>query len=87
MNCLTEIFFEEALARAKTLDEYFAVNGKPSGPLHGLPISLKDSFNVKGVQSTIGYVEFLKRPAAEGNSALVEILLKQGAVVYVKTNL
>jgi amidase len=41
VNCLTEIFFEEALARAKMCDEYLAKEGKPMGPFHGLPVSLK----------------------------------------------
>jgi len=41
LNCLTEIFFDQALERAKTLDEYFTKYGKTMGPLHGLPISLK----------------------------------------------
>lgn len=57
------------------------------GPLHGLPISIKDSFCVKGLQSTIGYVEFLKHEPAKANSALVELLLALGAVLYVKTNI
>jgi amidase len=36
-----------ALARAKALDEYLEKNKKPVGPLHGLPISLKDQFRIK----------------------------------------
>lgn len=40
-NCLTEIFFDEALERAKFLDEYIAREGKPMDILHGLPISVK----------------------------------------------
>jgi amidase len=87
VNCLTEIFFEAALERARELDAYLAENGKPKGPLHGLPISLKDSFNVEGVGTTIGYVSYLSRPPASYNSALVQILLDLGAVPYVKTNL
>jgi amidase len=79
---LTEIFFDQALTRAKELDEYFANNRTPVGPLHGLPISLKDSFNVVGVHATIGYVSYAKRPPATINSATVEILLRQGAVMY-----
>lgn len=43
LSCLTEVFYAEALARARTLDEYFHKEGKVSGPLHGLPISLKVS--------------------------------------------
>jgi amidase len=38
---LTEIFFEGAIAHAKELDEYYRVNGKVKGPLHGLPVSVK----------------------------------------------
>jgi amidase len=55
------------------------------GPLHGLPISLKDSFQIAGSAASIGCVSFLAR-ASETNSSLVEILLKLGAVLYVKTN-
>jgi amidase len=79
--------FPEALERAKYLDEYLKSQGKPVGPLHGLPISIKDCFQVKGKQSTVGYVEFIKLPAASENSPLVEILLELGAVLYVKTNI
>jgi len=38
---------EMALAQAKELDEYYEKHGKPVGPLHGLPISLKDQLHVK----------------------------------------
>jgi amidase len=79
--------FPEVLERAKYLDEYLKLHHKPMGPLHGLPISIKDCFQVKGKQSTIGYVEFIKRPAATENSPLVDILLELGAVLYVKTNI
>jgi amidase len=87
VHCLTEILFDEALARARECDAYLAKTGKPLGPLHGLPISLKDSFNVKGTQATIGYVSFIARPPAATNSCLVDILANAGAVFYVKTNL
>ncbi|KAJ5448133.1 Amidase [Penicillium cf. griseofulvum] len=87
LSCLTETFFPQALERAKYLDDYLQREGKPVGPLHGLPISLKDSFHVEGVQSTVGYVELLKNEPAKTNSALVKILLQLGAVLYVKTNI
>ena len=45
VNCLTEIFFDEALARAKQCDDYLKKEGKPIGPFHGLPISLKVILN------------------------------------------
>lgn len=86
-NCLTEILFDEALARAHECDAYLKLHGGPIGPLHGLPISVKDSFNVKGVQSAIGYVSFLANPPASSNSAVVQILFDAGAVFYVKTSI
>ena len=41
VSCLTEIMFDEAIARAKECDDVFEKEGKVLGPLHGLPISLK----------------------------------------------
>lgn len=52
--CCTELFFDEALEDAKRLDEVFAQTGKPVGPLHGLPISIKDSVDVKGQDTSLG---------------------------------
>ena len=83
-SCLTEIFFDRALARAKELDEYFERTGRPSGPLHGLPISVKDSFDIEGLDSSIGIAALANKPATK-NGALVDILLKAGAVLYVKS--
>ncbi|KIL66043.1 hypothetical protein M378DRAFT_177988 [Amanita muscaria Koide BX008] len=79
-NCLTEIFIDRALQRAAWLDKELETTGKVVGPLHGLPISLKDQVCVKGTEHTIGRV-------AERNSVLADILESQGAVLYVKTNL
>lgn len=86
-SCLTEIMFDQALERARFLDEYMEKEGHPIGPLHGLPISIKDSFNVAGVQSTLGYVSFIDQAPADKNSPLVDILLSLGAVLHVKTNI
>ncbi|KAF2793225.1 amidase, partial [Melanomma pulvis-pyrius CBS 109.77] len=87
VNCLTEIFFDEALERARECDAFLEREGRGMGPLHGLPISVKDSFNISGVQTTLGYASFLSRPPSPTNSALVDILLRAGAVFFVKTNL
>lgn len=45
---MTEIFFMEALDRAKKLDEDFGIDKQAKGALFGLPISLKDQFQIKG---------------------------------------
>ncbi|OJJ69442.1 hypothetical protein ASPBRDRAFT_45777 [Aspergillus brasiliensis CBS 101740] len=86
-NCATEILFAEAFKRAEFLDDYLAKYGKPYGPFHGLPISVKDSFNIKGQATTIGFVSFLKKPVAAENSPLIDILLANGAILYIKTNI
>ena len=44
---MIEFFPEQALEQARELDEYFEKHKKPIGPLHGLPISLKDQFRVR----------------------------------------
>ena len=47
VNCLHEIFFDQAIAEAEKADKYFEKHKKPIGVLHGLPVSLKDQFHVK----------------------------------------
>ncbi|OJJ08759.1 hypothetical protein ASPVEDRAFT_145195 [Aspergillus versicolor CBS 583.65] len=86
-SCLTETLFEEALERARQLDEHIEKTGQVVGPLHGLPISMKDSFSFIGVQSTIGFVDFLDHEPKDYNSTLVDVLLGLGAVLFVKTNI
>lgn len=54
IRCCTEMFFDEAIKTAKGLDEYFKENNKVIGPLHGLPVSLKDGFNIVGQDATLG---------------------------------
>lgn len=40
-SALTEIFFADAIEKAKKLDEHFRETGKTVGPLHGLPMTFK----------------------------------------------
>ncbi|KAK8138059.1 general amidase GmdB [Apiospora sp. TS-2023a] len=86
-NCLTETMFEEAIKRGEFLDEYLESHGKPLGPLHGVPISLKESFDCAGVQSTMGLVSYLDKPAHGENGATAAILIDLGAILYCKTNI
>lgn len=82
---MTEILFDQALRRAESLDQHFSVQDKPIGPLHGLPISLKDTFRVKGCDSSIGLGALCYKPSTS-DSPLVSVLLQAGAVIYCKTN-
>lgn len=51
--------FDAALRTAQELDQYFKDHGTVKGPLHGLPVSLKDQFHVKGYDTTMGYVGWI----------------------------
>ncbi|CAD0027269.1 unnamed protein product [Aureobasidium pullulans] len=87
------IFYDAAIESAQELDQYFAAHKKPIGPLHGLPISLKDQFHVKGVETSMGYVGWIGTFQGEKGtgkekvyeSEMVKELRNLGAVLYVKT--
>jgi amidase len=85
---LTEIFFDEAIERARKLDLDHGdkVREKDLPPLFGLPISLKDSFQVSGYDTSTGLGCYTYQPSEE-NSALAAMLIDLGAVLYCKTNL
>ena len=85
-NCITEPLFTQALARAQYLDSYLQRHGEPIGPLHGLPISVKDTFNIKGVDTSVGLAALCYKPA-ESNAPLVDLLLSLGCVIIAKTNI
>ncbi|RFU82170.1 amidase [Trichoderma arundinaceum] len=84
-NCLTVVMFGDAIKRAKEVDEHFAATGKILGPLHGLPISLKDCFNIRGYPTSVGFTAWALDPV-QTESTVVTLLKKAGAVFYVKTN-
>ncbi|OQD76933.1 hypothetical protein PENDEC_c003G02780 [Penicillium decumbens] len=85
-TCCTEILFKEAFTTAKEMDEYLSKTGKTLGPLHGLPVSIKDLFSIKGVDTSIGWVGLTNNPAPADKS-VARTLRRLGAVLYVKTNL
>lgn len=85
-NCLTEVFFDDGLARAKELDDYLEQTGNTVGPLHGLPVSIKDHIMVKGEDTSSGYIRWCFDSVAEEDAVAVNILRNAGALLYVKTN-
>ncbi|XP_039340934.1 vitamin D3 hydroxylase-associated protein-like [Mauremys reevesii] len=58
---------------------------KERGLLYGVPVSIKDHIGCKGHVSTSGLVQFLGR-AEEEDSVIVQVLKRQGAIPFVKTN-
>ncbi len=76
---------EQALEQARQADRELAM-GQDRGPLHGIPVGLKDLFGTKGVRTTAGskvYENFVP----ERNATVVEKLLAAGAVVMGKLNM
>ncbi|CAI7599455.1 unnamed protein product [Penicillium pancosmium] len=87
VNCLSEIFFENALEAAKSLDAEYEESGIARGPLHGLPVSLKDCFQVEGTDAAIGYTALVNQPTSkEDESEITKIMRQSGAILFCKTN-
>ncbi|EXJ85682.1 hypothetical protein A1O1_06048 [Capronia coronata CBS 617.96] len=76
--CLTEFFMERAIKQAKQLDEYLISNGETIGPLHGVPISIKEHMPIAGTYSSQGYFSSIVKD--EKDSQMVKILRAAGAV-------
>ncbi|KAL8872303.1 MAG: hypothetical protein Q9174_002051 [Haloplaca sp. 1 TL-2023] len=84
VNCVTELLPERALTRAKYLDDYFQKYGKPIGPLHGLPISVKEHIGMKGLGLCAGYVAWWGK-VADDDALVLKILWRAGAVFHART--
>ncbi|GFF83579.1 putative amidase C550.07 [Aspergillus lentulus] len=74
-----------AFSKAQHLDSVLQRTGRPVGPLHGLPVSVKDCFRIKGVDSCIGLTALAFKPSTF-HAQLVNMLLSLGAVIIAKTN-
>ncbi|CAK7202871.1 hypothetical protein SEUCBS139899_005598 [Sporothrix eucalyptigena] len=85
VNCLTEYFPGEALTRAAELDAIFAKSG-PVGPLHGLPVAIKDQLMMKGKAATFAAVAWHKNIATE-DAALYRVLTAAGVVAFARTTM
>jgi amidase len=85
INAIVAWDVEAARARATAADAATA-RGQSWGPLHGLPITIKDSIEVVGMPTTRGVPE-LREHRAVASAPAVQRLLDAGAVVFGKTNL
>ncbi|CDK29313.1 unnamed protein product [Kuraishia capsulata CBS 1993] len=79
-----EFFYEDALAEATKLDAILKETGKPVGPLHGLPMSVKEHFNFKDHVTHAGYVGWLDRVSPEFADTTKQ-LIDCGAVIFCRT--
>ncbi|VEU22749.1 DEKNAAC103813 [Brettanomyces naardenensis] len=84
-NFATQFFIREALTKAQELDDYISKTGKTVGPLHGIPISVKEQIGMAGKVTHGGWVAWLDFIPKE-DATTVKVLKDLGAVMYVRTN-
>lgn len=81
---MTEVLADRALARASELDAYYAEQKKPVGPLHGLPISIKEHIGFEGLDLNAGIVSWIGRKSPI-TASVIQIFEALGAIFYVRT--
>src|ERR671914_325900 len=84
LNAVVELRREAALQEALSADEATA-RGEDAGALHGVPITIKDSFNVAGLHTTWGNPAF-KDFVADWDATVAWRLRRAGAIIVGKTN-
>jgi len=84
LNAVVVRDFERARAAARAADAALA-KGELAGPLHGLPMTIKDSFNVAGLPTTWGFPQFANN-IARSDSEMVKRFKAAGALFMGKTN-
>ena len=84
LNAIVAWDVERAMVRAKAADDAIA-HGEHAGPLHGLPMTVKDTWETAGLVTTSGAAEFAGNvPAADALG--VSRLRQAGAIIFGKTN-
>lgn len=84
INAVVETDLERARAKARTIDEQRA-KGEQPGALAGLPMTIKDTFDVEGLPASSG-LEALRRKTGVADAAVVARARGEGAVIWGKTN-
>lgn len=85
-KAFTRVYRGQALAAAAAADALRAA-GVAGGPLAGIPISIKDLFDVAGETTTAGSIVLADAPPATDDSPVVARLRAAGAVIVGKTNM
>src|ERR1700738_1225165 len=84
LNAIIVWQIDQARERARAADDALA-RGERWGLLHGIPMTVKESFNVAGLPTTFGNPLWKDNIAAD-NAFLIDRLLQAGAIVFGKTN-
>jgi aspartyl-tRNA(Asn)/glutamyl-tRNA(Gln) amidotransferase subunit A len=83
LNCFITICADDALRDARAADERQA-RGEPLGPLHGVPLHVKDLVNTKGVRTTFGSLMH-EHNVPDEDQACMSRLKEAGAILFAKT--
>lgn len=84
INAVVITQIDDARRRASALDQAFE-RGEELGPLHGVPVTIKEAFDLAGSPTTWGF-PFMATNLASSTAELAERLLAAGANIYGKTN-
>ncbi len=85
LHAFVDVYRDDALKRARDADAERS-EGRLHGPLHGLPIALKDLLHLQGRQTTAGSKSWLGR-ASDHTATAVERLLAAGMIPLGKTHM
>lgn len=84
-NAAMQFLIPQALEKAKRLDGHLKRTGELIGPMHGIPISLKEHMNYEGQITTASYVSLIDNVVKE-SAVTTQIFDKLGAVFHVRTS-
>ena len=84
INAVIAERFEVALDEARQADEKLR-RGEPMGALHGLPMTIKDAYEVTGLTCEVGHLPFKGR-VSDTDAVVVQRLRAAGAIILGKTN-
>ncbi|WP_119460410.1 amidase [Rhodospirillaceae bacterium SYSU D60014] len=83
LNCFCFVYPDEAMAKAREAEQA-VMAGKPLGPLHGVPIAIKDLTPTRDKRTTLGSYAY-EDWVPEADAPIVEALLGAGAILVGKT--
>lgn len=84
LNAIVAERFDSALQDADKADQA-RQNGQPLGPLHGVPMTLKDAFEVEGLSCDVGVPDYAGTVSTT-DSVVTQRLKAAGAIILGKTN-
>lgn len=85
INAYITVLEQEALQRAKECEREISA-GNYRGPLHGIPLAVKDNINIKDVRTTNGSI-IDRQFIAQEDATVMKRLFQQGMILLGKTNL